>query len=750
MKFHSSCTTGLTVRSLVGVTLLSSSAAGLAQEQSRTSLEEIVVTATRRESNLQTTPIAVTALSTKALEAARADDIRQLSAIAPALVITGQAGQEYPISLRGISSGSQSVGGDSPVAIYLDGVYLGRQQATLFDLADIERIEVSRGPQGTLFGRNNTAGAINVITARPSDETSGRVLARYGSRDEMTFKGSFNTPLTDNLFFKIGATSRSIDGFETWVQTGDKVNGEESLAVNTGLRWVSGSGTDVDLRADYSDSTFPLAVRLFTPIGRYGLDQCPIDCDQLNAEEAGGFDQDIKNYGAGLTIRHDFSNGLTLKSITGARRFEVDYIFNNDATEFVLQRFQFNPVSDQLSQEFTLSAESGRLNWLAGAYYFWEDSDAPYAQDYSANGVTTQITAADAKIETESYAVFADGTFDITDAFSVSAGIRLSRDTKDFTRSGGTGLGTYTPGQIQPIPAFTPQYDLNNTWDSASPRLSLNYKFSPDVYGYVTASKGDKSGGYSFSGSGTADVSFDPEKVESLEVGLKNTLFDSQLRLNLAAFYYDYTGLQVAVATAAAVRTIFNAASAEVTGVEVEFEFGPSALPGLSISGNASFLDATYQTFLLPVPNGPSCLGGTFIAAGSLCDLSGNDLPRAPDFQSTIIGSYAINLPGGGTLTPLVKATYQGEMFYTEQNDPFAGKKSSTELDAQLNYRPNDTWTFTLWGKNLTDERYIANARQANVRNSAIPGSPFTTSFIGEYGVPNPPRAYGVEASVQF
>jgi len=735
----------------LGIVLLSSATVAPAvSAESSSTLEEITVTATRRETDMQVTPIAVTALSSEALEAARVDDVRQLSALSPALVISGQAGQEYPISLRGISSGSQAVGGDSPVAIYLDGVYLGRQQASLFDLADIKRIEISRGPQGTLFGRNNTAGAINIITAQPSDEAAGKVSARYGSRNEVSLKGAYNLPLSDQLFLKIAATSRSIDGFETWQQTGRKVNGERSTAVNTGMRWVSGEGTDIDLRADYSKATFPLAVRLITPIGRYGIDKCPIDCDQLNAEDGHAFDQDVENYGAGLTVTHELNEQLTLKSITGARRFKVDYIFNNDSTEYVIQRFDFHPVSDQLSQELTLSGNHDRFNWLTGVYYFWEDSDSPYAQDYSPNGTNIQITAARAYIETNSYAVFADGTYDITDALSLSAGVRYSSDKKDFVRDGANGVGTYTPGTISPLPAFVRQYDLSNTWNSTSPRVSLNYKFTPDVFGYVTVSKGDKSGGYSFSGSGTADLSFDPEEVRSYEIGLKNTLLDGQFRLNLSAFYYDYTGLQVAVATAAAVRTIFNAASAEVTGAELELEFAPAALPGLSISGNASYLDATYKEFNLPVANAPSCIGGVFTAATLTCNLEGNELPRAPKFQSTLIGAYEIATPGGGRIVPQVKVTYQDAMFYTEQNDIYASKEATTEFDAQISYRPTDSWAFTVWGKNLTDKRYIANGRQANVRNTAIPGSPFSTPFVGEYGVPNAPRAYGVEASLRF
>jgi iron complex outermembrane receptor protein len=723
-----------------------------AAEERNDLMPEIVVTATRRETSLQTTAIAVSAVTSDDLERARVDDVRQLSSLAPSLLVTGQAGQEFPIALRGISSGGQAVGGDSPIAIYLDGVYLGRQMASIFDLPDTERIEVSRGPQGTLFGRNNTAGAINIITIKPSEGPTGRLLARFGTRNEMAIKGFYATPLSDKVAVKFGATARRIDGFETWRQTGKKVNGEEAFTLSTGLTINPTEGLDLDFRADYTKAVLGLHVRHLTPgTSRYGLDMCPIDCDVLDAEDSSEFEQNQLNYGASFTATYNFGNDMTLKAITGWRRSVLDYLSNNDSTEFVIQRFQYYSEAKQFSQEVNLSQTTDDFSWVAGLYYFKEKTQTPYALDYFPGpGAASQVTAADAGLDILSYAAYADGTYNITDRLSFSAGARFSREKKSFIRYDGVGISRYTPGYIETVPLTRLAFDLKRQWDSVSPRASLNYKFSPDIFGYATISKGDKSGGFSFSGGGTADVSFDPEKVIAYEIGLKNMLFDRQLRLNLSAFYYDYTGLQIAVANSAAVRTTFNAASAKVKGFEAEFLFAPRTLTGFTLSGNLSLLDATYSDFLLPVANRPSCIGGIFIPATSMCDLTGKSLPRAPKFSTTVFANYEADI-GIGTLTPQIKMTHTSQLYYTEQNDPFAGKEATTEFDAQLSFKPKDTsLTVTAWVRNLTDQRYIYNARQANIRASNIPNSPFNQNIVGEYGLPNPPRTYGIEMSYKF
>lgn len=717
--------------------------------------EIVVVTATRQATNLQTTPIAVTALSSESLAEARVEDIRQLSGLAPSLIITGQAGQEFPIALRGISSGVQGVGGESPVAIYLDGVYLGRQLADLFDLPDIKRIEISRGPQGTLFGRNNTAGSINIITRRPSlSGPSGRLQVDYGRFNEMELKGYYTAPISNDLAVKVGGTFHRSDGFQTWAQTGQHVNGDRFGTVDAGLLYKPNQDLTIDLRADYTKAVLGLAIRQIKPgTGKYGIDVCPIGCDLLYAEDKSEFDQNLENYGFGLTGEYNMG-WARLRSITGWRSSTVDNMTNTDATEIPIQGIHYHSLAHQFSQELNLLVSTDRFKGVAGLYYFTEDSYTPYEVEYFPGPtLVSRIIAAKAHVNDESYAAFVDGTVNLTDRLSLSAGVRVTRESKAFKRRDAIPFaGTFTPSYIQ-MPAAYPKvaFDQHRTWDSVSPRGSISYKFSPDIFGYVTVSKGDKSGGYSFSAAGTSDASFNPEKLVSYEAGLKNRLFDHQLTLNLAGFYYQYSGLQVAVATSANIRTIFNAASARVHGIEAEFNFVPRAIPGLSISGNASYLHARYRKFDMPVANKAVCVGGTFNAATYICDLSGNTLPRAPEFSANVMILYNIELPGDSILAPELRIAQQGRMFYTEQNDPYAGKGATTELDAQLSYMPaNSRFKFTAWVKNLTDVRYIANARQSNSPPSTVPGSPFSHPTVGSIGVPNAPRTFGVEISAAF
>ena len=723
----------------------------------RGGVQDIIVTATRQETDLQTTPIAVSAVTSDTLLENHVDDVRGLGSLAPSLVISGQAGQEFPIAIRGISSGSQAIGGDSPVAVYLDGIYLGRQLAILFDLPDIERIEVSRGPQGTLFGRNNTAGSINIITKKPSFEDGGRLLIRYGNRNALAVKGYYSGALSDKVALKIGATAHRDDGFETWVQTGDKVNGENTYTINGGLLIQPSENLEFDLRADYTDGTVGLAVRHLAPTPgpvSYGIDACPIDCDQLNAEDSFAFDQNLKNYGVGLTTSLDVGEDLLLRSITGYRYSNVNYVFNNDSIELVLQRFQYDATAEQFSQELNISKNHGRFTWIAGLYYFQEDNTLPYAvEGYGAPGGPSRVTAAEATVDTRSYAVYANGNFDVTDQFSVTLGGRFSHEKKSFTRYGTQLFGSYFPGIVEAgdRSTYALEYDLTDSWDSFSPRISLNYEITPDVFAYATFSKGDKSGGYSFSAAGIDDASFNPEKVLSYEVGLKNTLFDRQMRLNLSAFYYDYTGLQIAVAPTPGVRQIVNAGKAEVYGLEAEFDIRPQGLEGFSISGNAAYLDATYKEFLLPEGNPALCIGGVYDPVAMTCDLKGNRLPRSPKFSATVIVRYAAETEIG-TITPQVKITHQGSMFYSEQNDPYGAKDATTEIDAQLSFTPQGSaFTITGWVRNLTDERYIYNARPSAIRAApGFPDTPFPVNGVGSYGRPNPPRSYGVEVSAKF
>lgn len=721
-------------------------------------LAEIIVTATKRATSLQSTPVAITALTGAALEEAQIDDIRDLQRLTPGLVVSANAGQENPISLRGISSGIQGIGGDSPVAIYLDGVYIGRPQGALFELPDVERIEVARGPQGTLSGRNSTAGAINIVTSQPDDAFSGSALVRYGSAKELALRGTLNIPLSDNLFFKIGAAHRQNAGYQRDAITGRRVNEERNTVVNGGLRYEPTSEFAIDLRADYSHTKIPVFTRFLSPsIPKYGLRDCAIDCDLVYISERDAF-QKTESGGVGLTAAYQFGFA-ELKSITAYRFQRGETLGDNDQVEFRLAKFSTINKSKQFSQEFTLSSASGGpFTWVAGLYYFHEKSTSDYALQFYQTDTRSLVIGGLADVSTDSYAAYANASYEVADRLSFTLGARYSTEQKDFDRIGGQGIfNVVVNGPIAPRPAYALQYDLSRKFEYFDPRADIQFKITPRNYLYASVSRGSKSGGFSFAAQGTADPSFRPEKLTAFEIGSKNMFFDNQFRANLTAFYYDYTDLQQSLTPLPGVRSIYNAASAKVKGVEVELALKPRGIAGLQLSATGSFLDGNFDRFAVDFSGlgaagaAGQCDGGR-LSATLTCDFSGNILPRSPRFQATVIAQYDIDLASAGTLTPRAQLAYSGRYYYTANNSSPAGEaRESAILDAQLSYAPRGSnMKFSIWGRNLTDRRFVATSIIQNLNPSAVTGTPFPRGVVGYFGLANAPRSYGVEASVRF
>lgn len=739
-------------------TTTASGAGTAANNEANTGLVDIVVTATKRATNLQTTPIAITAVTAEGLAEAQIDDIRDLQKLTPGLVISANAGQENPISLRGISSGIQGIGGDSPVAIYLDGVYIGRPQGALFEFPDVERIEVARGPQGTLSGRNSTAGAINIVTSAPDSQFSASAVARYGSYDELALRGTINVPLSSNLFFKVGAAHRQNEGYQRDAITGQHVNRDKNTVVDAGLRFEATPDLTFDLRGDYSYTELPVFTRFLSPsIPKYGLIACPIDCDLVYRNERDGF-QNTKSGGVGLTTTIDLG-AINLKSITAYRFQRGEVLGDNDQVEFRLAKFSTINKSDQFSQELTFSSKSGQpFTWVAGLYYFHEKSTSDFALQFFQTDTRSLVLGGLATIKTDSYAAYADASYEVSPVLTFSVGARYSKEKKDFNRIGGQGIfNVVVDGPIAPRPPYATQYDLSRTFEYFDPRAAVQLKLTPTNFLYASVSRGSKSGGFSFAAQGTTDPSFRPEKLLAFEVGSKNTFFDNQFRANLSAFYYDYADLQQSLTPLPGVRSIYNAASAKVKGVELELALRPRAIPGLELSANASYLDATFDKFSVDFSglglNGArgQCDGGV-LSPALVCDFGGNELPRSPHFQATFIGQYEIDLGDIGTLTPRAQVAYSGRFYYTANNSaPAAEAVRSAIVDAQLNYRPRDSnFKIGVWVRNLTDKRVIAGSVVQNLSPSAVTGTPFPGGVVGYFGLVNPPRTYGVEASVRF
>ncbi len=756
----SQATLAITCLSYAGVVSAQAAAGPTAQagHADGEALPEIVVTATKRTTNVQTTPLAISALSADALRNAQVQGLKDLQQLTPSLIVSANAGQENPIALRGISSGIQGIGGDSPVAIYLDGVYIARPQGALFQFSDIERIEVLRGPQGTLFGRNNTGGAINIITALPNAVPSASFGVRYGSRNELVLRGALNGPITDSLFLKIGASHRRTDGDQRFADTGRRANPENSTTIDAGVRFVPSTNFTFDLRADYSKFLIPTLQRVLSPVGsRYGLASCPINCDLIFTDQKGAF-QRAHGGGVGLTTAVRLG-AADLKSITAYRDLTVNLFNDIDYTDVRLLRFAQKTRAKQFTQELNLSSHGDtKLKWIVGVYYFHENSSADITLQQFQTDTRSLIIANTAFIKTNSYAAYANIGYDMTPRLTVSAGLRYSHEKKNFVRNGGVLVTTVvSSNDISPRPAFTPQYDTRRTFSYANPRADIQYKLTDANFVYASYSTGNKSGGFATSAAGTLDPSFGPEKITAYELGSKNTLFDRQLRLNLSAFYYQYSGLQVALTPQPGVRAIFNAASATIKGADLEVAFAPSGVPGLRLSGSLALLDAKYKDFrvnfatLGAAAAAGQCFSST-LSPALVCEFSGHRLPRSPQVQLSATINYKLDLGRAGVVEPSVQASSFGRYFYLPNNDrPYGESRPYTDVDGQLTWSPaSSQWRFGVWVRNLTNERHITNSIIQTFGPSGVTGTPFPGGGTSENGFINAPRSVGIDISSRF
>lgn len=728
------------------------------REEERPILEEIIVTAQKREQDIQDVPIAVTALDQAFLVRHDLQTIEDLSGFVPNLYTTNSVNYgAAPISIRGIggANGGGNFFNDEPVAVYLDGMYIARLSFSTADLVDIESIEVLRGPQGSLFGRNATAGALLVQSARPSAEPNGYLrlqLAEYGER---RIQGALSGPLTDTLLGRVAFGRSDVDGWGENTFTGEDVNGREDTTVRVSLAWQPSSDLTAELMVEHSEQEANPATLNVAPvlpgqpsspfIRRDDLDQA-LDNSEFSSNDASLNETDATN--AVFSVSWDLGS-MTLTAISGYRDYMLDGRQDSDSTRFTL--FTNNGVigSEQFSQEVRLSGDGdGPLLWTAGALYYVEDSDVVFSiNNYQGLfGAGTQATF-DADQKVDSWAVFADATYAITDRFSVTLGGRFSKEDKDFTNKQTVLTITESnplPVDIGPFPAGSripggitfldpPLFASDADFDHFSPRAVVGFEFHPDVHAYASYTEGFKSGGFNSFGLTPA---FAEEEVDSFELGIKSTLFERRLRLNAAWFTYDYSNLQVRLPVPTGGVTIDNAGSAEVSGLEVEGSL--LITDRLRLDANFAFLDTELTEFeTQQVPADLMFVLGAPIPLEPV-NAAGNELTRAPKFSLFADLQYA--LPLGNTFEGLFELTwrYQDEVFFLETNqDRNTFRAGSTDrLDLRFTAHPvRGPWKAALYVNNVNDDRAITQVTAlGSYPNAAI----------------SPPRQYGVEFTYRW
>ena len=699
------------------------------EEEVRT-YDTVVVTAQRREESLQDVPVAVTAFSAEQLERNNVETIQDLALRTPGLIVGAADPIQNNFSLRGIGTAngiSQSAGGDQSVVVFVDGVYAGRGGTVDLDALDLERVEVLRGPQGTLFGKNAIGGLIQYVSRKPSDEPSFFAKATAGNYSKLDLSARANMPLSDKVFLSLGLANKQRDGYEENETTGNDVNNQNITTARAALRFLPSDDLDIILRTDFSwqdqrgnprtnncDETFNGGVHC------EGVNPDP---RIVNAYIDGYIIRDIQSYSG--EVNWDVGFG-TLTSLTALR--DVDYKFRTP--------FFSNPVNppnqiestdfgkeeaSQFSQElrFAFEAMGDRLQGQLGAYYLDEDIERRQGQiqDFPAPSLTG-VAIYPQSITASSFAVFGQFDYALTDALTATVGARMTWEEKE-----GHFQAELLEGPGLPPPLGTVDgYDVNASeeWDAFTPRFALNWDASDTMMFYASAARGYKSGGFQGLAGTAAGAStpYDPEFAWNYEVGAKTEWLDRRLTLNAAVFKTDYEDLQISQLIPLCCVVVTNAAEAEIKGAEIEFVGRPTDY--LQIDGSYSYLDAKFTEYQVP---------------GS--DYTGNQLPRAPENKVNIGAQLDVPV---GTWSALARIDYSwvDDAYFEASNVPQQRWDAHENIDARLTLTPPDSgWAFSVWGKNLTDELV-----------------PTYVTYFGPYRqtlVPYaPPRTYGVSLSYTY
>ncbi|HEY5459516.1 MAG TPA: TonB-dependent receptor [Sphingomicrobium sp.] len=603
-----------------------STAASPATPEASADDEAIVVTARRTEENVQRVPGAITAFSEKSLDRIQATDTTGLQGAVPNLNIVQGRGSSNStnIFIRGIGQPDALQTFDPAVGVYVDDVYLSRIRGNQLDLLDVERVEVLRGPQGTLYGKNTIGGAIKFVTRKPGQEFRATGSIAVGSYNQFELKGAASGPISDTLAAGFAVMRAKRDGFVEDRNDDREYNNKNTLAGRAAIAYTPSSSLRVDLSADYAHDDAKLntgaplndIVHLFTPTVIVPLERDP-DHYNFTVETTPGLPNSTKmtHWGLSGTAAYDVNDQLTLKSITAYRKLRTTDYVDIDATAAEVGDVLVDVHQDQFSQEFQLLYTSDRLSGVAGLYYLDEDITShqeAFADDLvnlaafrgilpdfllGPSNFPTFLRTIDDDLKTNSYAAYANVSYSVTDALRLSAGLRWTRDEKDYFRTTSTFSSSPLLNSVAPF-----VFDRKDHWSDVSPMASIDYQFSPSTMAYLRYSKGFKSGGFNGRaneiGSSTA---YDPETANSYEAGLKTTIA-RQLRLNVAVFHTGYKDFQARVSELddstlppTPLLSVLNAGKLRIRGAELEAVWTPT--PQLLLDTQIGYLDAEYKEF---------------------------------------------------------------------------------------------------------------------------------------------------------
>jgi iron complex outermembrane receptor protein len=702
-------------------------------------IEEIVVTAQRRSESLQDVPIAVTAITASKLEGMGIQSTQDLGELTPGLTLPVSSGYFQP-HLRGVGTSSTGAGIENPVALYVDGVYIANPPSAFLSLNNIDRIEVDKGPQGTLFGRNATGGLIQIITRDPQQTTHLDADASYGNYRDVIGRLYVTGGLTNDLSADVAVRyEHQGDGYGHNLYDGSEVGAlPHDLAIRSKFLFEPSSATHVRLTLDYEDHASTLTeAHLGTqypgtfnnpyfggPYPQGGPYDVNIDSP---------FEMTLQGGGAALQIDQEFG-ALTLESITAYRKSTYFFAEDLDFTPLPILYANARENDEQLSQELRLSGNNvDKLNWTAGLYYFYANSGwAPFNIEFGPTlaspvpGESLVSSITDDQI-TNSAAGYGQASYEILDNTHLTLGGRYTYERKSVDGTDTTIIGGFPVG-VSPYPTPGLGIPSTSTFDKFSYRIALDHKFTSDILGYMSYSTGFKSGGYNLASAGNPP--YKPEDIKATEVGLKSELFERRLRLNVSAFNYLYDNIQVGQYLDNT-EIIVNGAKAKMYGADIDGEL--AIVAGLTLNGGFSYIHDRFLSypnagFIVPV-------GDCVPAPGGVCpgSAAGNKLPYTPTTSWNFGGNYKWDLPFGAIN---LNANYFRSGRFFAAPDNIAYQNAYGIVNASVKWSdPQDHLSFAVYGRNLGNTVYTTSMSEGE------------TGLVNSLGQP---RMYGVTIGYKF
>jgi iron complex outermembrane recepter protein len=693
-----------------------------ADQANTAGLEEIVVTAQRTSQSLQQVPIAVTAVTAADLSNRQITSSLNLEAAVSNLTLTENGVSVTPF-LRGVGSNQSNPNDEASVATYVDGVYIPSVTGNIFKFNNVERIEVLKGPQGTLFGRNATGGVIQIITRDPSKDPLLDASIGVGTKGTVEASAYGSVGLGETAAIDIAATFDRNGGYGKDINRNADIFKHNQLGLRSKLLWTPGATTEIRLTADYS--------RLNSTGTDYQLREGVIGADgvtsnpgkrKTNTDYKNIGDNDI--YGASLRVDQDL-DFARLVSISGYRHVKGNFHLDQDATPLPLVRADINQFAESYSQEVQLlSPKSSKIDWLLGGYYF----HAKYA--YTPLTIAGLAAAPLPSIDlfgsqkTDSYSAYGQVTYPILENTKITAGLRYTHEkqgTNGRTESGGV-VFPHAPNAL--CPGATTDCPQTQSINKLTWRVAIDQQFSDDVLGYLSYNRGIKSGGFNMINAGTPG--YRPEILDAYEAGLKMQFLDRRVRLNMAAFIYDYQDIQVFNITGGGAVLTTNAAAARVHGFDGDLTI--KASQNLTISAGLGILDGKYTDF----PNATFTPASPLQGGQTVVDATGNRMIYAPKVSGNFTVDYRVPT-SMGEFGINASVSQRGKVYVSAANR--LAIPSYAVVNGTLSWTSNDEhFGVQVWARNLFNKDYYINR---------------TEQALGDIQFLAPPRTIGVTLSVK-